>query len=181
MLPVPYSCFKLPPFLFPIPCVMILIVPPIDGMAILVAPSPRCTCIVAVIASNPNQFDQYTHPFSMSFTGTPSIITPTFRWSNPRTLIRASPSPPPDCVAYTPAVPFNNIGKSLEPNSSWIFWVLILVTAMGTGPSFTTLPMTRTSSNSKLPDMLKLTTCSDLKIFTSFTTVSKEIRVTVNR
>ena len=78
---------------------MIFMVPPIEGIAILEAPRPLCTWVLLVTELNPNQFDQYTHPFSMSLTGIPSIITAIFRWLKPRILILASPSPPPCCVA----------------------------------------------------------------------------------
>ena len=67
-----------PPALFPVPFVKIFIVPPTDGIAIFDAPNPLCTWILEVTASNPNQLDQYTQPFSISFTGIPSIITATF-------------------------------------------------------------------------------------------------------
>ena len=77
------------------PLVSKFMVPPTDGIAILDAPRPRCTCILLVTASKPNQLDQYTQPFSISLTGIPSIITATLRWLNPLIVIRASPSPPP--------------------------------------------------------------------------------------
>ena len=53
----------------------------------------------------------------MSFTGTPLIMMAMFFWSKPRTLMRASPAPPPPIVAYTLGVTFITMGRSCEP--SW--------------------------------------------------------------
>ncbi len=63
----------------------------------------------------PCQFDQYTHPFSMSLTGWPLMRNDVLRWSNPRRLMRESPYPPPCFVAYTPGVRFMISGNSMLP------------------------------------------------------------------
>ncbi len=68
----------LPPFSASVDLVIILIVPPIEGTATLEAPRPLCTCIALVTSDKPDQFDQYTRPFSISLTGIPLIITATF-------------------------------------------------------------------------------------------------------
>ena len=102
----------LPPFLASEDFEITLMVPPIEGTATLEAPKPLCTCIAEVTSANPAQLDQYTFPFSMSFTGTPLIITATFCELNPRKLILASPYPPPVFVAYTPGVDFRISGNS---------------------------------------------------------------------
>ena len=52
----------------------------------------------------------------MSLTGTPLIMTATLRWSNPLTLMRESPEPPPCPVAYTPGVSSRISGRSREPS-----------------------------------------------------------------
>ena len=49
-----------------------------DAMARFVAPRPRWTWIELVTSAIPSQFDQYTHPFSISLTGTPFISIAVF-------------------------------------------------------------------------------------------------------
>ena len=126
-------------------------VPPTDGMASLLAPRPRCTWVVRTTRSNPSPVAP-VHPtdfsdtqpvdglmnFSMSFMGTPSTMTARLVWSNPRIVTRASPSPPPCCVAYTPGVVFNTRGKSRPANSSWICAGKTFVNATGVFREMTT-------------------------------------------
>ncbi len=54
-----------------------------------------------------------------------------FRWLNPRTLILASPAPPPCGVAYTLGVVLRAIGMSCEPRRASISAFVILVYATG--------------------------------------------------
>ena len=65
-----------------------------------------------VTSESPAQLDQYKPPHSISFIGTPLIITAILACSKPRKLIRESPKAPPDLVAYTPGVDFNTSGNS---------------------------------------------------------------------
>ena len=67
----------------------------------------------------------------MSLTGIPLIRTPTFSELKPRKLIRPSPYPPPDLVAYTPGVAFKISGNSCVPSLSSISDALIVDTATG--------------------------------------------------
>jgi hypothetical protein len=113
---LPNSCLAIPPAVIVVASVMMFRVPPIDGVARLTAESPRWSWMVDVASPTPSQFDQYTHPFSMSLTGTPLIMTATLRWSKPRTLIRASPAAPPDSVEYTLGVKLRTSGMSCDPN-----------------------------------------------------------------
>ena len=129
MLPVEATTF--PPLFTSDVFDKILIVPPIEGTATFAAPKPLCTCIADVTSDNPAQLDQYTLPFSISFTGTPLIITATFSELNPRKLILPSPKPPPDFVAYTPGVDFKTSGNSWVPNFLSISAALIVETATG--------------------------------------------------
>ena len=66
-------------------------VPPTDGTAKRDAPNPRWIWMPEATSVKPCQFDQYTHPFSMSLTGWPLMRNDVFRWSNPRRLMRESP------------------------------------------------------------------------------------------
>ena len=60
-------------------------------------------------------------------------------------VIRASPSPPPLCVAYTPGVEFSTIGISCDANSSLIFFIGIVEKATGVSLSFAISATTCTS------------------------------------
>ena len=120
-------------------------VPPTEGMASLLAPKPRCTCVVRTTKSNPAQLLQYTQPFSMSFMGTPSTMTARLVWSKPRMVTRASPSPPPCWVAYTPGVVFSTSGRSRPASSSWIWAGNTLVKATGVLREMTTSAETTAS------------------------------------
>ena len=63
----------------------------------------------------------------MSLTGTPFIMTAVLRWLKPRTLMRASPAPPPCAVAYTDGVMLRTRGRSREP--SWV-WISVFETSL---------------------------------------------------
>src|ERR1700709_276632 len=109
-------CCKKPPLVTSVLRVVILIVPPKDGMITLDAPKPRCTCIEVVTSVKPDQFDQNIEPFSISLTGIPLMVNATLPFfeplEKPRMLIRESPKPPPCAVAIIPGVPCNNWGIS---------------------------------------------------------------------
>ena len=68
-------------------------------MASFEAPRPLCTCIADTTSVRPDQLDQKTLPFSISFTGIPLIKTAVFFESKPLTLILESPNAPPALVA----------------------------------------------------------------------------------
>lgn len=80
------------------PLVTMLTEPPTEGDEIFEAPRPRWVCMLRVTSERPAQFDQYTPPHSMSFTGTPLTITATLAAWKPRMLIFESPKPPPSLV-----------------------------------------------------------------------------------
>ena len=67
----------------------------------------------------------------MSLTGTPLIMTAVLRWLKPRTLMRASPAPPPCTVEYTDGVTLSTSGRSREPSWAWIFAFDTSVNATG--------------------------------------------------
>src|SRR5210317_2260759 len=113
-------------------------VPPTEGTASLEAPKPLWIWIPLATSVKPCQFDQYTHPFSISLTGCPLIRNEVFRWSNPRREIRESPYPPPCLVAYTPGVRFIISGNSRFPTLRAISEALIEDTAIGVTLSFAT-------------------------------------------
>ncbi len=103
----------IPPSFISAVLVTMLIVPPTEDIASFDDPKPLCTCIAEVTSDNPAQLLQKTLLFSMSFTGTPLIITAMFSCANPRIVILESPKPPPEpFVVYTEGVLFKISGNS---------------------------------------------------------------------
>ena len=132
-------------------------VPPTEGTANLEAPKPLWIWIPEATSVKPCQLDQYTQPFSISFTGCPLIKKDVFLWSKPLKLIRESPYPPPCLVAYTPGVRFMISGNSRLPTFKEISTGEIVDTATGVSRTLATsiTPEVTTTSPSSLNDIVK--------------------------
>ena len=86
---MPYQ--MLPPLSTSSVRVVMAMVPPIEGVERMLAPRPRCVCMLLVTSLRPAQLLQYTLPFSMSLTGTPFTVTATHWLLKPRMRVSASP------------------------------------------------------------------------------------------
>lgn len=92
-LPMPYHTE--PPRSTSIVRVVILMVPPIEGVDTIVAPRPRWVWMLEATSERPAQLLWYTPPHSMSLIGMPLTIMATLALLKPRIRVSASPKPPP--------------------------------------------------------------------------------------